>query len=247
MTIIEEAIKLLQDNEPEEGYHLAFSGGKDSVVIKELARLSGVKYESHFALTSIDPPELLDFIRSHHKDVVWHRPKRTMYQLILDHKMPPLRMVRYCCAQLKEYLGMGRFIITGIRAKESGRRKKRKQIEEGKQKGKKFIHPIFYWSENSVWNFIRNNSIPYCKLYDEGFLRIGCIGCPMHTTKQAHFMFQKYPKHRNAYIKTFEKLRTNSKFKDRFIDAEEMFEQWISGLTMDEWDGQKQQIKLDFT
>ena len=244
MNKIEEAVKLLQDNEPKEGYHLAFSGGKDSVVIKELARLSGVKYESHFARTSIDPPELLDFIKEYHKDVIWHKPELTMYQLIIKNKTLPTRLIKYCCRNLKEYLGVDETVVTGIRKAESAKRAKRKQIEDGNN-DKKFIHPIFYWSEKDVWNFIRNNNVSYCNLYDEGFLRIGCIGCPMHTKKQHDYEFMRWSKHRNAYIKTIEKLIEMGKYKD-FDNAEDVFGWWISGLSSKKYFGMKEQIKLSF-
>ena len=59
-------------------------------------------------------------------------------------------------------------------------------------------------------------------------------------------MFQKYPKHRNAYIKTFEKMMPNYKYKDCFENAEEMFEQWISDYTIKQWEGNKKQMKIKF-
>ena len=46
---IERAVKLLRDNVPPEGYYLAFSGGKDSCVIKKLAGIAGVKYDAHYS------------------------------------------------------------------------------------------------------------------------------------------------------------------------------------------------------
>lgn len=48
MDFVEVAIERLKAFEPEEGYYLAFSGGKDSVVIKELANIAGVKYDAHY-------------------------------------------------------------------------------------------------------------------------------------------------------------------------------------------------------
>lgn len=55
---VDRAIDLLRMHEPSEGYWLAFSGGKDSIVIKKLAQLSGVKFEARYSNTTIDPPEL---------------------------------------------------------------------------------------------------------------------------------------------------------------------------------------------
>ncbi len=59
---IEVAIERLRMFEPEAGYYLAFSGGKDSVVIKALADMDKVKYDAHYNVTSVDPPELVRFI-----------------------------------------------------------------------------------------------------------------------------------------------------------------------------------------
>ena len=41
------AIDLLRQYEPEEGYYLANSGGKDSGVLRHLAIKSGVKFDAH--------------------------------------------------------------------------------------------------------------------------------------------------------------------------------------------------------
>jgi len=41
------------------------------------------------------------------------------------------------------------------------------------------VAPIFDWTDEDVWAYIRDRNLPYCSLYDEGFKRLGCIGCPM--------------------------------------------------------------------
>ena len=64
MDRVETAIERLKAFEPPEGYWLAFSGGKDSVVVKALADMAGVKYEAHYQNTSVDPPELVQFIKT---------------------------------------------------------------------------------------------------------------------------------------------------------------------------------------
>lgn len=130
------AIERLKAYEPAEGYYLCFSGGKDSVVIKALADMAGVKYDAHYSATGIDPPELVRFIRKYHSDVAFDIPhdkdgKRiTMWSLIPKRKMPPTRLVRYCCAELKERAGKGRFSITGVRWAESVRRKQTRSLAE---------------------------------------------------------------------------------------------------------------------
>lgn len=56
------AIQIIRDNEPPEGYFVAFSGGKDSVVALGLTRRAGVRHEASHNLTTVDPPELVRFI-----------------------------------------------------------------------------------------------------------------------------------------------------------------------------------------
>lgn len=125
---VQVAIDRLKAFEPKEGYYLAFSGGKDSVVIKALADMAGVKYDAHYNLTSVDPPELVQFIKTF-DDVIIDRPKDkdgnqiTMWNLIPRKKMPPTRIIRYCCKDLKEWGGKGRMVITGVRWAESAARR----------------------------------------------------------------------------------------------------------------------------
>ena len=69
------AIDRLKAFEPADGYWLAFSGGKDSVVIKRLAQMAGVKFEAHYSVTSVDPPELVRFIKDVHPDVSFDIPR----------------------------------------------------------------------------------------------------------------------------------------------------------------------------
>ena len=177
------AIERLKSFEPSEGYYLAFSGGKDSIVIYKLAELSGVKFDAHFNFTTVDPPELLKFIRDNYPDVIWHRPEKTMWQLIEKNMMLPTRIIRFCCEYLKEYGGDGRLVLTGIRHQESYKRSKRKMVEVCyKNPSKKYLHPIIDWSDKDVWEFIKQQELKYCCLYDEGYKRIGCVMCPMQGT-----------------------------------------------------------------
>ena len=57
--MVEVAIKRIQAFEPPEGYFLAFSGGKDSVVVKKLADLACVKYDVYLTIDSVDPTDLV--------------------------------------------------------------------------------------------------------------------------------------------------------------------------------------------
>lgn len=129
MDKVELAIERLKAYEPEEGYFLAFSGGKDSVVVKALCDMAGVKYDAHYHITTVDPPELVQFVKTFDdvemEAAVDRDGKRiTMWNLIPKHKTPPTRLIRYCCEHLKESGGEGRVTVTGVRWAESPRRRK---------------------------------------------------------------------------------------------------------------------------
>lgn len=101
-----QAIECLKAYEPEDGYYLAYSGGKDSDVILSLARQAGVKFETVHNLTSVDAPETVRYIKNQ-ADVRIDMYDRSMWQLIADKGIPPTRLTRYCCAELKERGGQG--------------------------------------------------------------------------------------------------------------------------------------------
>ena len=219
------AIERLQEFEPAEGYYLAFSGGKDSQTIYHLAQMAGVKFDAHYHLTTVDPPELVYFIREQYPDVIIDRPEKTMWELV-EKKGFPTRLARWCCSELKEGGGEGRITVTGVRWAESNARRQRKPLEivtkkkadkmlfddndEGRRmfenctvKGKRVVNPIIDWQDVDVWEFINVIlDIPYCKLYDEGFTRLGCIGCPIAQNQRLKH-FERWPKYKGAYMRAF--------------------------------------------
>jgi len=139
---VTKSIERLRAFEPPEGYYLAFSGGKDSVVCKALLDMAGVKYDATYRVTSVDPPELVRFIKDVHPDVrreVQRYPEDyknetlqgkpiTMWNLIPEKLIPPTRLIRYCCTKLKESGGDGRLTVTGVRWEESYQRRQNQGI-----------------------------------------------------------------------------------------------------------------------
>ncbi len=228
----ETAIARLREFEPPEGYWLAFSGGKDSIVIYDLALKAGVKFKAHFSLTSVDPPELIRFVKKYYPDVQLSVPRKTMWQLIVQNMMPPTGIVRYCCKELKERGGDGHLVVTGIRWAESVRRRKRRMSEQCIRGSKVYLHPIIDWSDEEVWDYIKANKLNYCSLYDEGFHRLGCIMCPMGTKIRRYRDAERWPSYYRAYLRAFEKMlearKDSGKSTDeRWQDAKGVMDWWI--------------------
>lgn len=267
-----------------DGYYLAFSGGKDSVVCKALLDLAGVKYDSTYRVTSVDPPELVQFIKHVHPDVKCEVPRYsqaikdqklrgkpiTMWNLIPKEKYPPTRISRYCCENLKESGGDGRVTVTGVRWEESRNRAENQGLVNIHKKGKPFaveqndtvrinksggiiltndndearrmveqcfkrhkttVNPIIDWSDAEIWEFIHSENIPYCKLYDEGFHRLGCIGCPLSRGGR-QVQFSRWPTYQAAYIRAFQKMlyaRNSAGLKELSIglSGEAVFNWWM--------------------
>lgn len=260
---VDVAIERFKTFEPKEGYYLAFSGGKDSTVIYDLAKKANVKFDAHYNLTTVDPPELVKFIKTEYKDVELNYPKESMWRLIEKKKMPPTRRVRYCCDKLKENGGNGRFVVTGVRWAESARRKnsrdiiefdaygsqskkakenreiflmsdneeKRQMLENCTIKGKHILNPIIDWSDEEIWNYIKSNNLKYCSLYDEGFERLGCIGCPLASAKNIQKEFERYPKYYKNYIKAFDRMlivRRSAGLETQWKTGQDVMDWWLN-------------------
>lgn len=124
-----QSLEFIKEHEPPEGYFVGFSGGKDSVVVLDLVRRSGVKHEVYYSATGIDPPELVRFIKKYYPDVIWKRPNykghKSFFGMIPAHHAVPTKLARWCCDELKKFPTLSvplKIRIMGIRAEESVRR-----------------------------------------------------------------------------------------------------------------------------
>ena len=214
---IEQSVRLLKsigEAHPNEVIELAYSGGKDSDVILQLAKESGINYKAYYKNTTIDPPQTIKHAKEMGAEVV--RPKKTFFELIKEHGLPN-RFSRFCCGYLKEYKILDTCIV-GIRQTESRKRAERyKEPTECKIYSKKdhvqMVYPILTWTDEDVAEFIQDRGVKCHPLYyDENGefhveRRLGCIGCPMASRKKRQIQFAQYPKILKAYLKNLKAYR----------------------------------------
>ncbi len=262
--LLQKAEKIALNYDAGNGYYLAFSGGKDSQALFHIAQLAGVKFRGHMNLTSVDPPEVIRFVKRNYPEVELIKPKKSIFQIAIEKQILPTMRVRWCCAEYKETAGAGKVTLIGIRKAESSRRAKRNEVEINNRKfsgdldelekyrqeqrvkrmkrkskadgvnitnadaeqtlgcihGKEslLISPIIYWTEQDVWEFLNDVvRVPHCSLYDEGWHRIGCIGCPMSSHKQKMLENARYPHVKRGWIRAIKAIRSGAGFKEEYI------------------------------
>jgi phosphoadenosine phosphosulfate reductase len=221
---------------------VTYSGGKDSDTVLRLAQIAKIPFEVQHSHTTADAPETVYHVRDKFRElelagikceIDYHTQpdgtRTTMWNLIPRKLIPPTRLVRYCCAELKEGGGKDRMITTGVRWDESTARKSRGALEiiskrreksiflnndndEDRRlfetctmKGKRVANPIIDWETSDVMDFLTGEKVKLCSLYSEGWKRVGCIGCPM-AGKHRYAEFARYPTYKKAYIRAFDKM-----------------------------------------
>lgn len=261
---VENAIKRIQlANLSEEPLYVCYSGGKDSKVIRHLMGMSGVPHELHYNLTTVDIPSVVREIMDD-KEVIVEKARyadgtqKTMWNLIVKKHMPPTRICRYCCSELKEASGKGRICVTGVRAAESARRAKqageakifgkngveiihnmdndenRRMIEQCYRTKKTLINPIIDWTDDDIWEFSKVENIKQNPLYIQcggTKKRLGCILCPMASMEDRINDLKDYPKIAECYIKAFDKMLENipDKTKLSWKNGTEVMDWWVYG------------------
>jgi phosphoadenosine phosphosulfate reductase len=243
--LIQKAEELALKLNPE-GFYLAFSGGKDSQVIYELTKMAGVKFKAYMNLTTIDPPEVIRFIREEYPDVTIIKPKKSFFKWI-ESKELPTRQIRWCCEKLKEVGGRGSLVITGIRKAESPKRAKRKEFEDHStcKYDKQLLNPIMTWTDADVWNFLRNNIGYWCCLYDKGYKRIGCIACPFTSARNKQRDINDHPRYKYPFIKSIQKNIDKGKYQ-KFETAEDVFSWYLSQMSVKQYLAMKNQTKIPY-
>lgn len=202
---VDRAVKLIQAagkvaKEHGQPLEICYSGGKDSDVILELARMSKVNIRPIYKCTTIDPPGTIKHAIENGCEIM--RPSKSFLQLISKHGFPSRRN-RFCCAKLKEYKVLD-YAVVGVRRDESVKRAERYKEPETCRvysknvKSRQYL-PILEWTVNDVAEFINERGIKVHPLYydEEGNLhperRLGCVGCPLAYKKHRQKEFKQYP------------------------------------------------------
>lgn len=262
--LLRKAERLAKNYDRENGYYLAFSGGKDSQALIHIVQLAGVQFAGHMNLTSVDPPEVIRFVKKAYPEVELIKPKDSIFNIAIQKQILPTMRVRWCCEEYKETAGAGKVTLIGIRHEESTRRAKRNEVEINSRKfsgtldeldeyrtellakkarraskkngvnitnadeeqtlgcisGKEslLISPIIDWTERDVWEFLNDVvCVPHCELYDEGWRRLGCIGCPMSSPKHKREEERRWPHVKRNWLKAIKAIRRGGVFKGEYI------------------------------
>lgn len=216
---IDFAIKLLRAIPKDGPVEISYSGGKDSDVILELAKMAGIDYKAIYKITTIDPPGTIRHCRDMGAEVL--KPRETFLEIISKRGFPN-RFRRFCCEVLKEYKVYDR-AVQGIRREESTKRAaiykepEACRLYPGKEKVRVY-YPILEWTLDDVARFIEERGIKCTPVYydEKGFhpeRRLGCMCCPLMSLRARKEEFKKHLGMVKLYLRGG---RNGSRTKTRF-------------------------------
>ena len=89
---------------------------------------------------------------------------------------------KFCCNirkvnPLEKVLTGKKAWITGLRSEQNKYRQTLGIVEKDTSRGIIKVNPLIYWTSSDVWDFIKQNGIPYNSLHDKGYPSIGCEPC----------------------------------------------------------------------
>ena len=267
IALIRKAEKLALVMQPETGFHVGFSGGKDSQVVLELVKMAGVKYRAVYNVTTNDPADNVRFIKHHYPDVEFSIPEKSYFQLIAQKGVPTM-FNRWCCALFKETAGVGCVVLTGVRKEESRKRAEYPEaIKFTRKKGDKelldldkmeenefrcvggkdkfMVYPVLEWTEKDVWQFIRERGLPVNPCY-KTHKRVGCVFCPFARPKDVRAYCETHPQLKAAFIHAIERYRERERDRQKLPTAEDYFDWWLSHISLDEYIAKKRQTTINF-
>lgn len=197
---VDSAIRLIKSVCSMHNVALAFSSGKDSVVLDFLAKEANVKVQRYHNVTTIDPPRTIAFAQKHGCNIV--RSDMSFLDLV-EKKGFPTMFRRFCCKFLKERY-YSNYALFGIRKDESVKRTAcYSSVEDiyyySKTKFTERYFPLINFTDEDVRDIIVSKSLECHPLYydhDGSFCverRLGCIGCPLQGDR-GKSEYMKYPK-----------------------------------------------------
>ncbi|MFX1565161.1 MAG: phosphoadenosine phosphosulfate reductase family protein [Promethearchaeota archaeon] len=223
-TVLESNVEILHELESEaitfventtQKYHrpfvVAFSGGKDSLVVLLLVKkaLPDQSYHIIFINTGIEFPETVDNVYStvtHYglqNQLLVKNVEKNQFFRVLQLYGLVARDYRVCCKTVKlgptsqlieEHFPDGCLSFIGQRRYESHRRSASRRIWKNpwvpKQVG---ASPIHNWTALMIWLYIFREKAPYNPLYEAGFERIGCMFCPASTMNELTIIADQFP------------------------------------------------------
>jgi len=228
---------------------IAYSGGKDSEVLLELAAMSGVHHKPIYKNTTIDPPGTITHVLSKGAEVI--QPKMTFGQMMAK-KGFPSRRCRFCCEVLKEYKVLD-FAAIGVRREESKRRSERYQEPEvcrvfhNKQKCRHY-YPLLNWTLDDVVDFLCDKNIVCHPLYyreDGTFdpsVRLGCMCCPLASKKKRLAEFVKWPNMVKLYCSSGQTYRENHPNSPNIKMFPTVYDWFIFSVFYDNYEQYKKQF-----
>jgi phosphoadenosine phosphosulfate reductase len=201
-------------------FHVAFSGGKDSLVLLDLVKKALPKrsFVVVFGDTGMEFPDTYEVVKKTKQQCVEecvpfyiaksHLTPKKSWELF----GPPSRVLRWCCSvhkstpqtlELRKITGKGNYTglaFVGVRAQESATRAEYDYFNDGKKIKGQFSHnSILEWTSAEIWLYMYANKVLINDAYKKGSSRVGCICCPMGGGKAGFVEYNNYTDNVSEY------------------------------------------------
>lgn len=258
LLLMQKAEGLALEMDPDKGFWLGFSGGKDSIVLLSLAKLAGVRFHAVYHVVGNDAPSTVYFIRENFPEVEFWHPKEKFIQLIRKKGLPTMQR-RFCCERTKEAGGKGCAVLVGVRAEESRKRAaytpieifSRRKEHEDKPRGRSeewlqevehecikgqdrvLIRPLLNWTEEDIWEYTQKYKLPVNPNYSR-FRRVGCMVCPFAPAAQVREYLEEYPGVYKSIMAALHEFWAKSEVH-ALPTPEAYFEWWLSKKSVEDY------------